>query len=180
VINLPNFLSFGRLLSVPLVVFLVLDGRLTLAFWLFIAAGVTDALDGFLAKRLNARTTLGAYLDPLADKALLVGIYITLGWTNHIPPWLVILVAFRDLTIVGGALLEQTITQSFKSKPMLISKINTALQIALAGWVLAELGLEFDAKGVTQLLVLTVAATTILSGLAYLVQWTRRLGGVQT
>src|SRR5262245_31246668 len=97
-ISFPNFLSFARLLSVPLVVWLVLGGRLAIAFLLFVGAGVTDAIDGFLAKRYNAQTELGAYLDPLADKALLVGIYVSLGWLGLIPPWLVILVAFRDLT----------------------------------------------------------------------------------
>jgi cardiolipin synthase len=175
VINLPNFLSFARLLSVPLIVWLVLDGKMTAAFWLFVAAGISDAVDGYLAKRFDSKTELGAYLDPLADKALLVGIYITLGWVGHIPLWLVILVAFRDLTIVGGALLEQTLTQSFKSRPMMISKINTALQIALAAIVLARHGLGFDDFGLTHILVLVVAATTVLSGLLYLVNWTRRV-----
>src|ERR1041385_9515241 len=113
---------------------------MTMAFWLFVAAGVSDAVDGYLAKHFDSKTELGAYLDPLADKALLVGIYLTLGWVGLIPLWLVILVAFRDLTIVGGALLEHTITQSFKSRPMMISKINTALQIALAAIVLAQHG----------------------------------------
>lgn len=175
-ISFPNLLSFARLCSVPLVVWLVLDGQMTLAFWLFVAAGLTDAIDGFIAKHFNAKTELGSYLDPLADKALLVGIYLTLGWLGHIPRWLVIMVAFRDLIIVGGALLEQTITQSFKSNPMMVSKLNTALQIALAALVLGSLGLSFDDHGVIRLLVLAVATTTVLSGLAYLVRWTRRVG----
>ena len=179
-ISFPNLLSFARLLSVPLIVWLVLDGRMTMAFWLFVAAGVTDAVDGFVAKHFDAKTELGSYLDPLADKALLVGIYLTLGWLGHIPIWLVILVAFRDLTIVGGALLEQTLTQSFKSRPMMISKINTTLQIALAALVLARLGLGFDDWGVTGVLVLAVAITTVLSGLTYLIEWTRRVNRVQT
>lgn len=177
VINLPNILSFARLLSVPLIIWLVLDHRLAAAFWVFIVSGVTDALDGFLARRLHARTTLGAYLDPLADKALLVGIYVTLGVMGRLPVWLVILVVFRDLTIVGGALLEQTMTQSFKIRPMLVSKVNTALQIALAAFVLAQIGIQFDDRGMTDALIIGVTATTTMSGLAYLVQWARRLGG---
>jgi cardiolipin synthase (CMP-forming) len=178
-ISFPNLLSFARLLSVPLIVWLALDGQMTFAFWLFIAAGLTDAIDGFIAKRFNAATELGSYLDPLADKALLVGIYLTLGWLGHIPRWLVILVAFRDLTIVGGALLEQTLTQSFKSQPMMVSKINTTLQIALAALVLASLGLGFDDHGLTGVLVMAVAITTVMSGIAYVVRWTRRVGHVQ-
>lgn len=179
-INLPNFLSFARLLSVPVIIWLLLDRALAASFWLFVAAGITDALDGFLAKRFNSRTQLGAYLDPLADKALLVGVYVTLGWTGDLPAWLVILVVFRDLTIVGGALLEQTITQSFKSRPMMISKVNTALQIALAALVLARLGLSFYDFGLTAILVLVVAATTVASGLAYLVHFTRRLSRAES
>lgn len=179
VVSIPNFLSFARLVSVPLIIWLIHEGHMTPAFWLFVGAGVTDAIDGFLAKRFNAKTVLGSYLDPLADKALLVGVYVTLGWTDHIPLWLVILVVFRDFTIVGGALLEQTITQSFKSEPMMVSKVNTALQISLAALVLARLGLDFDDRGLTGALVLATAITTVLSGLAYFVHWTRRVAGAQ-
>jgi len=180
VISLPNFLSFARLLSVPLIVWLILESRMTAAFWLFIAAGISDGVDGYLAKHFNSKTELGAYLDPLADKTLLVGVYLTLGWVGYIPVWLVILVAFRDLTIVGGALLEHTITQSFKSRPMMVSKVNTTLQITLGGWVLARYGLGLDDHGLTLALVVAVAVTTVLSGLLYLVHWTRRVSSAQS
>ncbi len=179
-INLPNLLSFARLLSVPVIVWLLIDGQLGAAFWLFVAAGITDGIDGYLAKHFNWKTVLGSYLDPLADKALLVAVYVTLGWTGYIPRWLVILVVFRDLTIVGGALLEQTITQSFKSRPMMISKVNTAVQIAFAALVLAHLGLGFEDYGMKAVLVACVAATTVLSGLTYLVHWTRRLAKLES
>jgi cardiolipin synthase len=175
VISLPNVFSFSRLLSVPVAVWLMIDGHMTAAFWLFVAAGVTDALDGYIAKRFNARTELGAYLDPLADKTLLVGAYLTLGWLGHIPAWLVILVVFRDLLIIGGAIVVHAITQAFVSKPMTVSKFNTACQIALVAMVLAKLGLNFGDPVVITMLVALVAATTVISGLAYLVHWTRRL-----
>lgn len=178
-ISLPNLLSFARLLSVPVIIWLLLDRALAPAFWLFVAAGISDGLDGFLAKRFNSKTELGSYLDPLADKTLLVGVYVTLGWTRDLPVWLVILVVFRDFTIVGGALLEQTITQSFKSKPMMVSKVNTAFQLALAALVLARLGLNFDDFGLTAVLVFAVAITTVASGLVYLVHFTRRLSNVE-
>ena len=96
-INLPNILSFCRLLAVPIAVWLMLDQHFTAAFWLFVAAGLTDAIDGFLAKRFGWETELGSYLDPLADKALLVSVFVVLGWTGHIPLWLTIMVVFRDL-----------------------------------------------------------------------------------
>lgn len=179
-INLPNILSFARLLSVPVIIWLLLDRELATAFWIFVAAGITDGLDGFLAKRFNSKTELGSYLDPLADKTLLVGVYVTLGVTRDLPVWLVILVVFRDLTIVGGALLEHTITQSFKSQPMKISKLNTALQLTLASLVLARLGLGFNDYGLTSVLVFAVAVTTVASGLAYLVHFARRVSNLES
>lgn len=178
-ISLPNIVTLARLLSVPLTIWLMIDGNMLLAFWVFIAAGVSDAIDGYLAKRFNARTEFGAYLDPLADKTLLVATYLTLGWLGQLPSWLVILVVFRDLMIIGGALVVHALTQSFKSRPMLISKVNTALQIALVTFVLARLGLDFPDHGITRVLTVAVAATTILSGGAYLVHWARRLARLE-
>lgn len=178
-ISLPNIVTLARLLSVPLTIWLMIDGNMLLAFWVFIAAGVSDAIDGYLAKRFNARTEFGAYLDPLADKTLLVATYLTLGWLGQLPSWLVILVVFRDLMIIGGALVVHALTQSFKSRPMLVSKINTALQIALVTFVLARLGLDFPDHGITRVLAFAVAATTILSGGAYLVHWARRLARLE-
>lgn len=178
-ISLPNLVSFGRLLCVPLAVWLMLDNQMFLAFWVVVVAGLSDAVDGFIAKRFNLRTELGAYLDPLADKALLVSAYVTLGYLHHIPGWLVILVVFRDLTIVIGAVVIYAIAGSFKSRPTLISKVNTGLQIALAVTVLSRLALEFDDMGLTRLLVPLVAATTIVSGIAYLVHWARKLSHLE-
>lgn len=178
-ISLPNIVTFARLLSVPLIIWLMLDGSMTLAFWVFIAAGGSDAIDGYLAKRFNARTEFGAYLDPLADKTLLVATYLTLGWLGHLPSWLVILVVFRDLMIVGGALVVHALTQSFKSRPMMVSKINTALQIALVTFVLARLGLGFEDPGISRILAFAVGGSTVLSGGAYLIHWARQLARLE-
>jgi cardiolipin synthase (CMP-forming) len=167
---LPNLISLARLLAVPLAVWLIVSDRLGVAFWLFVAAGISDALDGFLAKHYKLQSELGAYLDPLADKALLTSVYVTLGYEGHMASWLVILVVFRDVLIIGGALLYQTLTGALKMQPLLISKLNTAAQIALAAVVLAQSGLGVD-YGIEALLVPLVAATTLASGGAYLVVW---------
>jgi cardiolipin synthase (CMP-forming) len=174
-VNLPNLISLGRLLLVPLAIWLILGGRYGVAFWVFVAAGVSDALDGFIAKRFDRRTRLGALLDPVADKALLVSVYVTLGLAHQLWTSLVILVVFRDVMIIGGFILIQAITAPKHFAPLYISKINTGLQIALVAFVLARLGLGTDSGMLDVLLSLAVAATTLLSGLSYLVRWARIL-----
>ncbi|MEO5336778.1 MAG: CDP-alcohol phosphatidyltransferase family protein [Magnetospirillum sp. WYHS-4] len=167
----PNLITLGRLIAVPILVWLILDGRLDVAFWVFVGAGVSDAVDGFIAKRFHAETVIGGFLDPLADKALLVCAYLTLGYTGHLPIWLVILVVFRDVLIVGGAILYQTLTNDLKAEPLKVSKVNTFAQIVLAGWVLGAVGLGFEVTAVSRILVLAVAATTAVSGAAYVWTW---------
>jgi cardiolipin synthase (CMP-forming) len=179
-VNLPNLITLARLLSVPVAIWLVLSDEYAAAFWLFIAAGLSDAIDGFIARRFDQRSSLGALLDPAADKALLVSMYGTLGIAGHLPNWLVILVVFRDVMIVGGFMLSKILAQPVRHNPIIISKINTALQIVLAGVQLARLG--FGATGfspIVQVLIYTVAATTILSGTAYLVRWAKTLAGME-
>lgn len=174
--NLPNLISLARLLSVPVMVFLVLNGLFVAAFWLFVAAGVSDAVDGYLAKSLGQVTTLGGYLDPTADKVLLVAVFLTLGHADYLPDWLVILVVSRDLLIVGGVVFLHVMTGTVSMRPLMISKLNTVLQILLVSVILGELAMglnvvEFVRSG----LVYLVAATTILSGGAYLVGWSRNV-----
>lgn len=180
-VNLPNLISLCRLLSVPLLVWLILDNQMELAFWLFIAAGISDAVDGYIAKQFDIRSVLGSYLDPLADKALLTSVYIVLGSQSFLPNWLVILVVFRDIMIVGGALLFYTLTQTLKMAPLLISKVNTVVQIVLAGVVLGIAAMDVPEGGLpllqiylTWALIYLVAATTLLSGASYLVKWSRK------
>ena len=168
--SLPNLITLARLLSVPVAVWLILNQHFAFAFWLFVMAGVSDAVDGFIAKRFRAKSELGAYMDPLADKALLMSVFLTLGYEGVIASWLVILIVFRDLLIIGGALLYATMTRALRMQPLLIGKLNTALQILLAAALLAKAGFGF-ADGLTEALVHVVAATTILSGAAYVIKW---------
>ena len=172
--NLPNIISITRLLLVPLAVWLIVSGLYPAAFWLFMIAGVSDAVDGFFARLFDAQTPLGSYIDPLADKMLLVGVYVTLGLQGLLPDWLVILVVFRDLLIIGGALLLYAMSnQSLSMTPLWISKINTVAQLALAAIVLARAALFFDDGGALEILIYLVAATTFVSGMGYLGRWIR-------
>jgi cardiolipin synthase len=178
-LNLPNLITLARLLIVPLAIWLILDARYGAAFWIFVVAGVSDGLDGFIAKRFDRRTRLGALLDPIADKTLLVSVYVTLGWAGALPKWIVILVVFRDVMIIGGFVLIQAMAAPKRYDPLYISKLNTAAQIILVGFILARLGIGADAPSATMILVLAVAVTTVLSGLSYLVRWARILASAE-
>ena len=170
-LTIPNLITFGRLLAVPLAVWLILDERYEAAFWVFIAAGISDALDGYIAKRFDSRSRLGALLDPAADKALLTGVYVALALAGTLPAWLVFLVVLRDGLIVIGFLLIYATAVPRRFEPLYISKINTLLQIALIGFVLGNFGLDIDTGFAIPLLTAAVAVTTVVSGFSYLVRW---------
>ena len=169
--NIPNSLTLGRIVLVPLVVWLIISHEMLWAFVVFLLAGVSDALDGFLAKRFNWHTELGAYLDPIADKALLVSIYVTLGLAGHLPVWLVIAVVSRDILIIGAVMLSWMLSRPIAMQPLLVSKVNTFSQIILAGLVLAELGLGLGLEPVIWVLIWITSSLTILSAAAYFWGW---------
>ena len=171
--NLPNLISLVRLLLVPVTVWLLVEGDMLAAFWVFVVAGLSDAVDGFIAKRFNQTTELGRYLDPLADKALLVSVYVTLGVRGVLPDWLVILVVSRDLLILGGMALALTLSMPLPIHPAIVSKVNTALQIVLAAMTLMGAAFALRIEGLTMPLVYAVAASTVLSGAYYLARWIR-------
>lgn len=166
-ISLPNLISLARLFAVPLMVWLIVAGEMTAAFWVFVAAGISDAVDGFIAKRFDAITTFGSYIDPLADKALLVSCFVALGIEGQIADWLVILVVFRDVVIIGGAILALPLGRPVIMRPLFISKLNTTTQIILVALVLAEIGVGVHEAKLIVLMQYIVAATTLASGIGY-------------
>ena len=178
-LNLPNAITLARLVSVPLAIWLVLGGHYGSAFWIFIAAGLSDAADGYIAKHFDRRTSLGAVLDPAADKALLTGLSITLFVTGHLPGWLVSLVVLRDVMIVLGYVALRASVGQQRLGPLFISKINTLIQITLVGFVLARLGIGAQPGLGETLLVAAAAVTTVLSGLSYLLRWGRISSGAE-
>lgn len=177
-LSIPNLITLGRILLVPVVVWAIYTDYPLLAFILFLVAGVSDAVDGFLAKRFQMSSELGAYLDPLADKTLIVSIYVTLGIAGNIPVWLVILVVSRDIMIIGAVMLSWLLGSPLKMKPLLVSKLNTAAQIVFACLLLGSLGLHVRAEPLTTVLMVVVAALTLLSVAAYLVGWVRHMNSV--
>jgi cardiolipin synthase len=158
------------------VVWAIAAHEMLLAFVLFAAAGVSDAVDGFLAKRFGMTSELGAYLDPLADKVLIVSIYVALGIVEAIPRWLVILVVSRDFMIIGAVMLSWLMDRPVSIRPLMISKLNTGAQIVLAGLVLGSLGLGFEATTLLRVVMAVVAILTLLSVAAYVREWVRHMG----
>lgn len=170
-LTLPNIISFARLCAVPLAVWLVLQRQMEFAFALFVLAGLSDAVDGWLARRQGGGNTFGAVLDPVADKALMVSMYVTLAVVQVLPDWLAILVVFRDVLIVGGVIVLFLLGHPLSIRPLPISKLTTALQIALIAFALL---LSFDhavpqavAEPVLDLLIGLVTACTLASGAMY-------------
>ena len=171
-LTVPNVITFARLCAVPFAVWLVLQGRLDLAFLLFVLAGLSDAVDGWLARR-GAASALGALMDPAADKLLLVSMYVTLAAVHVLPDWLAILVVFRDLVIVGGLLVLWVLGQRPAIRPLLVSKVNTGLQILLVGVALLLSGFDLGAGLLLRVLVWTVAASTLISGATIVISTAR-------
>ncbi|MFC4170363.1 CDP-alcohol phosphatidyltransferase family protein [Teichococcus aestuarii] len=174
--TLPNLITLARLCMVPATIWLIIHGRLDIAFFVFVAAGVSDALDGWLARRQGSHSTLGAMLDPVADKALLICTYVSLAIIGVLPDWLALLVVFRDLLIMGGVALFTLLGAPPPIQPLRISKANTVAQIALAALALLLAGFGLRGAWLLDATIALVACTTVLSGLAYVAPLLRRGG----
>ena len=171
VLYIPNILSIARIGLVPWLLVLLQAQQFTLSLVVFVVAGITDGLDGFIAKRFNAQTNLGAILDPLADKALLVSAYVMLSIMELVPFWLMVVVVFRDVVIVGGYLIMRLSFDSIEMRPLLISKANTFIQIAFIILVLVSLLGGLDQSGLMTVLAYLVLLTSVTSGSAYVYIW---------
>ena len=173
--NLPNLITIGRIMLVPALVWAIAAGEPKIAFGLFLAAGLSDAVDGFLAKRFGMSTDFGALLDPLADKALIISVFVGLGITEAIPLWLVVIVVSRDILIIGAVMLSLLLGKPVKVRPLLVSKLNTVVQIVFACLVLGSLAFGFDARMLENVLMFAVATLTLVSIGFYTREWIRHM-----
>lgn len=173
---LPNFITIARLMLTPAAIGMILSADWRAAFAIFILAGASDALDGWLAKTFDLRSDLGAMLDPVADKALIVSIYATLAAVAAIPPWLAILVISRDIMIVGAVVLSWLLQRPMPIHPALVSKATTAAQLLFAAVVLAERAFGFDLAPAVAPLAALAAALTVASASVYLWRWVKHMG----
>ena len=172
--ELPNIITVLRMFLVLPVVVLLIDGRYLAALAVFAIAGVSDALDGYLAKRFGWQSYLGSILDPLADKLLLVSSYVTLAWLGHLPTWLVSAVIVRDVIIIVGSITYHLEVEQFSAAPSLSSKLNTFMQIALVLVIVVHHGLLPLPVRIVDTLIYLTLFTTLYSGFAYILTWGRR------
>ena len=172
--QIPNLLTLLRIAACPVLVLLLRGGNYEMAMLLFLAAGITDGLDGYIAKRYDCVSSLGAILDPIADKLLIASAYIMLAMLQDIPFWLLIVVMFRDLVIVAGYLVLVVMGEDIPMNPTYTSKINTFLQISLVIAVLSGKAHWLYLPLVVDALVIGVLVTTVISGSQYVWAWAIR------
>ncbi|WP_262027190.1 CDP-alcohol phosphatidyltransferase family protein [Microvirga sp. Mcv34] len=173
--TIPNIITIGRLILVPIVIVMIMQQRWAMAFALFVVAGVSDAVDGFIARKFDMRSEFGSYIDPLADKSLLVSIYVTLAIVGAIPGWLAIVVVSRDAMIVAAVLLSWVMSRPVEIKPLIVSKLNTGAQLGFAAYALAANAFGVGLGGLEEIAMAVVATLTIASAGAYLVGWLRHM-----
>ena len=175
--TIPNLITILRFLLVPAVVLAMLNMRWDWAFAGFLVAGISDGVDGFIARRFNQHSRLGAYLDPMADKVLLVSVFVVMGFIGELPLWLVVTMVSRDALIICAVLLSTVMAHPVEMKPLYVSKANTAAQIVLAAVVLGELALGLHLDPLRPALILLSGVLTVASAAAYLVAWLRHMSG---
>ena len=173
--NLPNLITISRLLLTPYIVWLLLIESYFLGFIFFLISGISDALDGFIAKRFNQKTLLGSYLDPIADKFLIVSAIVLLGYNGYVPIWLIIIIVSRDIAIFGAVIISWMLGTNLRIEPLIISKINTFLQLF---YIVMTFAVILNNKLLTELILsihdvttYLIAVSTILSWLFYLRVW---------
>ncbi|MEX2123963.1 MAG: CDP-alcohol phosphatidyltransferase family protein [Woeseia sp.] len=171
---LPNAISLFRIALVAPILLLIVQGRFELALILFFIAGFSDGVDGYLAKRFNWHTRLGALLDPIADKLLVAGTFLTLFYTGHAPFWLAAIVILRDIIIVSGAAAYNFFVGPVEGEPTRISKLNTALELLFILFVLSRAAFAWPAEISITVIGAAVLITVVISGVDYVWSWTRR------
>ena len=176
--QLPNIICVARIALVVPIAITLLEGKFVTTLWLFGLAAFSDALDGYLAKRFGWTTELGKFLDPLADKLLLVTVFITLAVAGHTPVWLAVIVVARDVVIGAGAAIFTRAFGPLKGRATIVSKINTGVQILYVLALVASLGLGWPPSPVLVTLAAAVFVTTMVSGIDYVITYSRRAAAV--
>ena len=174
ILNIPNVLTLARIILTPFIIFAILEEQPVLALVLMGIAGLTDMLDGAIARYFNQRSTVGAFMDPLADKLMLISTIVTLYMIDQLPLFLFLAVVFRDIIIMVGAIAYEMVTHNLIMQPSMTSKITTVLQIILVLTVLAEMAWQIPGEPFLQIAIWQAFAFTCISGIQYMVVWMRK------
>jgi len=171
ILNIPNLLTLARILLTPFIIYAILIHEAKFALLLMAIAGLTDMLDGAIARYFNQRSIVGAYMDPLADKLMLIGSFVTLYVIGEIPLFLFIAVVFRDVVIIIGAIAYELVTRKLVMEPSMASKATTFMQIVFVLATLSGMAWQLPGEMTQQVLVWLTFALTCLSGIQYMVVW---------
>lgn len=172
--QIPNLLTLLRILACPVLILLLYERQYEAALWIFLVAGITDGLDGFIAKRFDCVTPFGSMLDPIADKLLIASAYTMLALLGDIPFWLLVVVMFRDIVIIVGYLILVNMERDVPMNPSYTSKLNTFMQICLVAAVLVQQSGLFHVSALIMVLIAGVLTTTVISGIQYVWYWAIR------
>lgn len=171
---LPNAISMLRIVLVAPILWCIVAGQYAWALALFVFAGFSDGVDGYLAKRYDWHSRLGALLDPIADKLLVAGVFVTLVVAGLLPVWLAGIVILRDVVIVGGATAYNFLIRPVEGEPTRISKLNTAFELVLLLFVLSRAAFGWPPQVTITVLGAAVLVTVVISGIDYVWSWTQR------
>ena len=174
IINIVNIISFLRLFSVPIILLMILEDKLEIAFWIFLFASVTDIFDGFLARKLKLVTEFGQILDPVSDKILIFSVLITLSYKNFIELPIVVIIVLRDFIIILGAVLSILLKKKINYSPLKIGKITFFFQTIFVGMLLCN-NAFFDFEILIKYFGLFIIYLTLISGILYLIRWLREI-----
>lgn len=169
--QIPNLLTLLRIGASPILILLLKEHAYDIAFLVFILAGISDGLDGYIAKKYGFVSKLGAILDPLADKILIISAFVMLTLLDYLPFWLLLTVGFRDLLIIGGCIVMVLLSGSIQMKPSRVSKLNTFMQLSLVTCVIVQSAAWISFPLLIEFLIYSVLATTVLSGAHYVWIW---------
>lgn len=170
---LPNAISIMRIILILPILALFVYGEFVWALVLFVIAGLSDGVDGYLAKNYGWQTRLGGFLDPAGDKLLVAWSFGTLAYLGHIPVWLAVIVIFRDVVIVAGSFLYHYLVRRLEGEPTRISKLNTALELTYLGFVMLQAGYGWPPEITLTVLGAAVLVTVVISGYDYVSNWIR-------
>lgn len=176
--TIPNLITACRIILAPIFIIYLLQDRFLAALVVFTLAGLSDAVDGLIARLFDQKTRLGSYLDPLADKILLVAAFVTLAVRGFIPPWLAVLCISRDILILLGTLILSLSGVDFRVRPSIVSKLTTFFQLLTVFLVLSQYPLHLSGQFIPYAFFVT-GVLTISSGLHYMYFWFRTMGESQ-